>query len=265
MTRYSPAEIVRYTVEQNGGEYTAEIPELLSLFGRRQLTVKARQEIGETLRGEGVGVEPDLLTVVRTDQVRLFLLEQSAIATAPLPATHPTAWKPRVRPRTWKGWLAYGLAAVLLVAALASGSEEPQVARQAVETVQQGSPDGGRSAERAERAVRRALSRERERLRSERAKLRRERREARRERAQALRRERERREQLEAQEVEPAPAPEPTASCHASYDPCLDPNASDYDCEGGSGDGPNYTGLVTVKGPDDYGLDSDGDGTGCDP
>jgi hypothetical protein len=52
--------------------------------------------------------------------------------------------------------------------------------------------------------------------------------------------------------------------CHPSYDPCLDPNASDYDCEGGSGDGPGYTGFVTVKGPDEYGLDSDGDGTGCE-
>ena len=54
------------------------------------------------------------------------------------------------------------------------------------------------------------------------------------------------------------------ASCHPSYDPCLDPNASDYDCEGGSGDGPMYTGFVTVKGSDDYDLDSDGDGTGCE-
>jgi hypothetical protein len=70
----------------------------------------------------------------------------------------------------------------------------------------------------------------------------------------------------EAQEQAPAPEPEPepVASCHPSYDPCLDPNASDYDCEGGSGDGPEYTGFVTVTGPDDYGLDSDGDGTGCE-
>ncbi len=55
------------------------------------------------------------------------------------------------------------------------------------------------------------------------------------------------------------------AGCHPSYDPCLDPNAYDYDCEGGSGDGPNYTGQVTVTGSDDYDLDSDGDGTGCEP
>jgi hypothetical protein len=268
VTGYSPAEIARYTVEQNGGEYTTDIPELLSLFGRRQLTVKARQEIREALSGEGVGTEPDLLTVVRTDQVRLFLLERAAVAIAPLPARQPAAWRPHVRPRTWKGWLAYGLAALLLVVVVASGSEEPRVARQAVETVKQGSEDTGRRAERARRAEQRALRRERERLRRQRAKLRSERREVRRERAQALRearrRERERQEQLEAQRAQPAPAPEPAASCHPSYDPCLDPNASDYDCEGGSGDGPNYTGFVTVKGPDDYGLDSDGDGTGCE-
>jgi hypothetical protein len=45
---------------------------------------------------------------------------------------------------------------------------------------------------------------------------------------------------------------------------CLDPNASDYDCEGGSGDGPEYTGPVQVVGPDDYDLDSDGDGSACE-
>jgi len=55
------------------------------------------------------------------------------------------------------------------------------------------------------------------------------------------------------------------ASCHPSYEgACLDPSASDYDCEGGSGDGPSYTGPVTVVGPDEYGLDSDGDGSACE-
>jgi hypothetical protein len=35
--------------------------------------------------------------------------------------------------------------------------------------------------------------------------------------------------------------------CHPSYQgACLDPNASDYDCAGGSGNGPLYTGPVTV-------------------
>ena len=46
---------------------------------------------------------------------------------------------------------------------------------------------------------------------------------------------------------------------------CLDPSAADYDCEGGSGDGPDYTGTVTVVGDDHFGLDRDGDGVGCQP
>jgi resuscitation-promoting factor RpfB len=65
------------------------------------------------------------------------------------------------------------------------------------------------------------------------------------------------------------PAPPPPApsgsNCHPSYSgACLDPNASDYDCAGGTGDGPKYTGYVTVVGPDVFGLDSDGDGAGCE-
>ncbi|HEY2715117.1 MAG TPA: hypothetical protein VGI73_02740 [Solirubrobacterales bacterium] len=53
--------------------------------------------------------------------------------------------------------------------------------------------------------------------------------------------------------------------CDPNYSGCLDPNAVDYDCEGGSGDGPLYTGTVEVLGVDHYGLDDDGDGIGCDP
>lgn len=65
----------------------------------------------------------------------------------------------------------------------------------------------------------------------------------------------------------PAPTTKPTPirKCHPSYvGACLDPNASDYDCEGGSGDGPYYTGPVRVVGPDDFGLDRDGDGYACE-
>jgi hypothetical protein len=51
--------------------------------------------------------------------------------------------------------------------------------------------------------------------------------------------------------------------CHPSYDPCV-PFASDVDCQGGSGDGPVYTGTVRVIGFDEYGLDNDGDGVGCE-
>lgn len=52
--------------------------------------------------------------------------------------------------------------------------------------------------------------------------------------------------------------------CHSSYSGCLNPNASDYDCAGGSGNGPYYTGRVRVVGPDVFGLDRDGDGWGCE-
>jgi hypothetical protein len=41
---------------------------------------------------------------------------------------------------------------------------------------------------------------------------------------------------------------------------CLDPNAADYDCAGGSGDGPDHTGTVTDVGDDHFGLDRDGIG-----
>jgi hypothetical protein len=64
----------------------------------------------------------------------------------------------------------------------------------------------------------------------------------------------------------PAPAPEPEPECHSSYrGACLKPDASDYDCAGGSGNGPYYVqGPVRVVGPDEYDLDRDGDGIGCD-
>jgi resuscitation-promoting factor RpfB len=63
----------------------------------------------------------------------------------------------------------------------------------------------------------------------------------------------------------PPPPPTSTSNCHPSYTgACLDPSASDYDCAGGSGDGPKYTGFVNVVGYDEYGLDSDNDGAGCE-
>jgi hypothetical protein len=53
--------------------------------------------------------------------------------------------------------------------------------------------------------------------------------------------------------------------CHKSYaGRCLKRNASDYDCAGGSGNGPYYTGRVRVVGPDVFRLDADGDGIGCE-
>jgi hypothetical protein len=63
----------------------------------------------------------------------------------------------------------------------------------------------------------------------------------------------------------PPPGSPTTSSCDPSYSgACLDPNSSDYDCEGGSGNGPDYTGPVQVVGDDHYGLDANGDGLGCE-
>lgn len=179
---------------------------------------------------------------------------------------HPR-WR-RLRPRTWKGWAVYGFVALLIFAALV-GEEDQQTADPVSNTASEQRLDNDEStAENAEERL--ALQRERERLREQRLQLRRERAQARRERARArkariaARRERERQEQLALETVPAEPEATTTESCHPSYDPCLDPNASDYDCDRGSGDGPEYTGFVTVNGPDDYDLDSDGDGTGCE-
>jgi hypothetical protein len=60
-------------------------------------------------------------------------------------------------------------------------------------------------------------------------------------------------------------AKKPAKKCHPSYTgACLDPYASDYDCRGGSGNGPKYTGIVRVVGPDVFRLDADHDGVGCE-
>lgn len=65
--------------------------------------------------------------------------------------------------------------------------------------------------------------------------------------------------------VDPTPTPTPESSCDPSYEgACLDPDAADYDCEGGSGDGPEYTGTVRVVGDDHFDLDRDADGVACD-
>jgi hypothetical protein len=55
------------------------------------------------------------------------------------------------------------------------------------------------------------------------------------------------------------------SSCDPNYEgACLDPTSPDYDCAGGSGNGPDYTGPVRVVGDDHFGLDADGDGEGCE-
>lgn len=73
--------------------------------------------------------------------------------------------------------------------------------------------------------------------------------------------------------TQPPPPPPPpalptkkNANCHPSYPTvCLKINAGDYDCAGGSGNGPNYVrGPIKVLPPDPFGLDRDGDGIGCE-
>ena len=55
------------------------------------------------------------------------------------------------------------------------------------------------------------------------------------------------------------------SNCHPSYvGACLLIGAGDYDCAGGGGNGPNYTGKVQVVGWDEFKLDRDGDGWGCE-
>jgi len=62
----------------------------------------------------------------------------------------------------------------------------------------------------------------------------------------------------------PAGASE-SPNCDPNYEgACLKPNSPDYDCEGGSGNGPDYTGPVRVVGDDHYDLDRDGDGSACE-
>ncbi|MFL5797079.1 MAG: PASTA domain-containing protein [Actinomycetota bacterium] len=56
------------------------------------------------------------------------------------------------------------------------------------------------------------------------------------------------------------------SNCDPSYTgACLQDGIGDYDCAGGSGNGPNYVDVtVRVVGGDPFGLDSDGDGFGCE-
>lgn len=66
----------------------------------------------------------------------------------------------------------------------------------------------------------------------------------------------------------PRPQPSPQPNCTSGYSPYLVfHGGADYDCYGGSGDGPYYTepGVVyTVSGSDPYGLDADNNGSGCE-
>lgn len=63
-----------------------------------------------------------------------------------------------------------------------------------------------------------------------------------------------------------APAAHGKQKCDSNYKGrCLKPNVKDYDCAGGSGDGPYYvSGPFRVVGRDHYRLDADHDGIACE-
>jgi micrococcal nuclease len=63
-----------------------------------------------------------------------------------------------------------------------------------------------------------------------------------------------------------APLPIAGSGCHPSYTGfCLTMGSGDWDCAGGSGNGPNYVPVtIHVVGPDEFELDRDHDGLACD-
>ena len=63
-----------------------------------------------------------------------------------------------------------------------------------------------------------------------------------------------------------SPPPPAQSECHPSYEGvCLKVGIGDYDCAGGSGNGPNYVeGPFRVVGYDEFGLDREGDGLACE-
>src|SRR5215213_6039977 len=176
-----PQDVARYTVEQNGGEYVTDVPDLLSLFAQRQLNDATRREIRVALQGVGLGTDPDLFVAQESDPLRLFLLQERAVAQPGGWSTQPGLLT-RIRPRSWKGWTVYGCALLLVIGAINGGSDDGKDPVPAAETVEQASPpkdDDG--------AVRKAARRERAQLRRQRAQLKRERAQVRRARAHARR------------------------------------------------------------------------------
>jgi len=62
------------------------------------------------------------------------------------------------------------------------------------------------------------------------------------------------------------PVPPQRGNCSPCYpDVCLKVGVGDYDCAGGSGNGPNYIGgPIRVVGCDPFDLDRDHNGWGCE-
>lgn len=152
-----------------------------------------------------------------------------------------------------------GAAAIVLsllaLAAVGCGSDED------TSEAQQQAAEERRAEERRQEAREERLQEARERREAARRLARRE---AARERAREAAAARAR-EEAEAEERHEEESGAEAVECDPNYEgACLDPNASDYDCEGGGGDGPYYTGPVAVVGSDPHGLDRDGDGYACE-
>jgi hypothetical protein len=65
--------------------------------------------------------------------------------------------------------------------------------------------------------------------------------------------------------VAPKPKPQPASNCDSNYTGACVPVASDVDCAGGDGDGPEYVeGPVQIVGDDVYDLNRDDDSIACD-
>ncbi len=85
-------------VEQNGRSYHTDVRDLLALFGRQQLTTKARLELSQELMRVGVAVRPDLSLVERNDPIELFIL--TPMPRMPQPGGRPAAVVLGVLPET---------------------------------------------------------------------------------------------------------------------------------------------------------------------
>jgi hypothetical protein len=272
---FACAKSLRGHVLAAGGTQRLTVRALRNWFRRERLTERSRSEIELALRRAGLEVEPSLLAAGLEDVVVVRLAERSPSAAAPprqVAVAHGSgawAWYRRL-----PGWaqLAAPIVVLVLISAAAGGGSDGGGGGSGGETQlaadQPGTTTDETSA--AERQARRERRRARER-RHARARRRAEaqrRAEARREaaarrRAEERRAERRRERERERQAAAAAPA---ESNCDSSYEgDCLDPNASDYDCAGGSGDGPEYAdGPIQVVGDDHFDLDRDGDGTACE-
>jgi hypothetical protein len=153
-----------------------------------------------------------------------------------------------------RGPAVFATTVVLLFAGAGCGSDDSAQTQESVEARQ--SREAQRQRGQRQVAIRRAHAQARREIAQRRA---------RRAAHERQRQARERRARVAEEREEAEVEEESESSCDPNYSgACLDPSASDYDCEGGSGNGPNYTGTVTVIGEDHYGLDADSDGTGCE-